>query len=223
VSEVSQPITSGTKGGVTTQEPDRAARSVARRSAESRATVPDLELSAEARIADPAAVTTAALVRASARALRAVPRANAAYRDGKFELYGRINVGVIVATEDMFAIPTIFDADEKGTAEITEELERLTARAASRELVAPETSGATFTVWHPGLDGVAQATPLVIPPQAAALAAGAVRDVPVTHDGVIVPGHILTLTLACDHRILYGPPASRLLGMIKRMIEEGTT
>jgi pyruvate dehydrogenase E2 component (dihydrolipoamide acetyltransferase) len=222
VSEVSQPITSGTKGGVTTQEPDRAARSVARRSAESRATVPDLELSAEARIADPAAVTTAALVRASARALRAVPRANAAYRDGKFELYGRINVGVIVATEDMFAIPTIFDADEKGTAEITEELERLTARAASRELVAPETSGATFTVWHPGLDGVAQATPLVIPPQAAALAAGAVRDVPVTHDGVIVPGHILTLTLACDHRILYGPPASRLLGMIKRMIEEGT-
>jgi pyruvate dehydrogenase E2 component (dihydrolipoamide acetyltransferase) len=223
VSEVTQPITSGTKGEVTTQEPDRAARSVARRSAESRATVPDLELSAEARIADPAAVTTPALVRASARALRAVPRANAAYRDGKFELYGRINVGVIVATEDTFAIPTIFDADEKGTAEITEELERLTARAASRELVAPETSGATFTVWHPGLDGVAQATPLVIPPQAAALAAGAVRDVPVTHDGVIVPGHILTLTLACDHRILYGPPASRLLGMIKRMIEEGTT
>ncbi len=213
---------SGAKGEVTTQAPDRAARSVARRSSESRATVPDLELGAEATISNAAAVTTAGLVRAIARALRAVPRANAAYRDGQFELYGRINVGVVVATEDTFAIPTIFDADEKGTVEISEELDRLTARAASNELLAPETSGATFTLWHPGVDGVAQATPLVIPPQAAALAVGAVRSVPVTQDGVIVPGHVLTLTLACDHRILYGPQASRFLGLIKRMIEEGT-
>jgi pyruvate dehydrogenase E2 component (dihydrolipoamide acetyltransferase) len=215
---VGQP--SGAKGEVTTQAPDRAARSVARRSAESRATVPDLELGAEATVADPSSITTAGLVRASARALRAVPRANAAYRNGQFELYGRINVGVIVASEDTFAIPTIFDADQKGLAELAEELERLTTRAEAGELVAPETSGATFTLWHVGRDGVAQATPLVVPPQAAALAVGAVRDVPVSRHGVIVPGHILTLTLACDHRILYGPHASRLLGLIKRMIEE---
>ncbi len=217
---MSQP--SGVKGEVTTQAPDRAARSVARRSAESRATVPDLELTVQAAVGDPTAITTAALVRDCARALRAVPRANAAYRDGQFELYGRINIGVVVATEDTFAIPTIFDADAKGRLEISEELERLTARAESGELLAPETSGATFTLWHAGADGVAQATPLVIPPQAAALAAGAVRDVPVVREGVIVPGHILTLTLACDHRILYGPHASRLLGLIKRMIEEDT-
>ena len=217
---MSQP--SGAKGEVTITEPDRGARTVARRSAESRATVPDVELSVEVTVADPTAITTGALVAAIACALRAVPRANGAYRDAHFERYSRINVGVIVATDDAYAIPTIFDADEKSPAEIDDELDRLTARTQAGELLAPEASGATFTLWHPGLDGVTQATPLVIPPQAAALAAGAVREAPLLRDAAIVPGHTMTITLACDHRILYGAHASRLLGQIKRVIEEGT-
>ncbi len=120
---MSQPA--GAKGGVTIVEPDRVARTVARRSAESRATVPDVELSIDVTVDDPATITTGALVGASASALRAVPRANGAYRDARFELYSRINIGVVVATDDTYAIPTIFDADEKSTTEIDAELERL--------------------------------------------------------------------------------------------------
>ena len=93
----------------------------------------------------------------------------------RFELYSRINIGVVVATDDAYAIPTVFDADEKAIDGDRRELERLRARTRAGELLAPEASGATFTLWHPGLDGVAQATPIVIPPQAGALAAGAVR------------------------------------------------
>jgi pyruvate dehydrogenase E2 component (dihydrolipoamide acetyltransferase) len=212
----------GAKGEVTITEPDRIARTVARRSAESRATVPDVELSAEVALADRGAVTTGALVRACATALRAVSRANAAYRDGRFELYSRVNVGVVVATDETYAIPTIFDADEKSIEEINQQLDRLAARTRAGELLAQDASGATFTLWHPGLDGVSQATPLVIPPQAAALAAGAVREAPLVRDAAIVPGHTMTITLACDHRILYGPHASRFLGLIKRVVEEGT-
>lgn len=215
---MSQP--SGAKGEVTTQAPGRAARTVARRSAESRATVPDLDLSADVTLGRPESLTTAFVIRVCARALRAVPRANAAYRDGQFELYGRINVGVVLATDETFAIPTIFDANEKSEDEITAELDRLEQRAAAGELVASETSGGTFTLWPVGADGVDRATPLVIPPQAAALAVGAVRTVPVVREGDIVPGHTVTITLACDHRILYGPPASHLLGLIRHMIEE---
>jgi pyruvate dehydrogenase E2 component (dihydrolipoamide acetyltransferase) len=210
------------KGEVTITEPDRAARTMARRSAESRATVPDVELSVEVTVDDPAAITTGALVSASASALRAVPRANGAYRDGQLETYSRINIGVVVATDAAYAIPTIFDADEKSIADIDDELGRLTERTRAGELLAPDASGATFTLWHPGLDGVSQATPLVIPPQAAALAVGAVRETPLVRDAAIVPGHTMTMTLACDHRILYGPHASRLLGLIKHVIEEGT-
>jgi pyruvate dehydrogenase E2 component (dihydrolipoamide acetyltransferase) len=210
------------KGEVRIEAPDRAERTIARRSAEARATVPDLELSAEAAVGEPDAITTAAMVRACAHALHEVPRANGAYRDGQFELYSRVNVGVIVALPHTYVIPTIPDADQKSLAEITVELGALTARAQSGALSAPDISGATFTLWHPGVDGISQATPLIVPPQACALAAGAVREVPVVRDAAIVAGHAMTLTLACDHRILYGAGASEFLGWVKRMIEEGT-
>src|SRR5262249_20180173 len=54
------------------------------------------------------------VVKACAIALRRFPRANGAYRDGRFELYSRVNVGIAVAAEDALLVPTIFDADRKG-------------------------------------------------------------------------------------------------------------
>jgi pyruvate dehydrogenase E2 component (dihydrolipoamide acetyltransferase) len=198
------------------QEPDRSERMIARRSAEARATIPDLELSAEVDV-EPSTASTACLVRACALALREVPRANGAYRDGRFELYSRINVGVIVASEECYVIPTVFDADRKSLSELTAEIAKLTERAG--ELSPPELAGATFTLSNPGALGVASATPVVIAPQAAALAAGAVREVPVIRDGALVPGHSMTLTLACDHRILYGAQAARFLTAVKARLE----
>src|ERR1019366_2305460 len=90
--------TEALKGETTVLEPTRAERAIARRNAETRATVPDLELGTEVEI-DPAlaaagASLTAVLVRACALALRDHPRANAAYRDGHYELYSRVNVAV---------------------------------------------------------------------------------------------------------------------------------
>jgi pyruvate dehydrogenase E2 component (dihydrolipoamide acetyltransferase) len=215
--------TVGAKGEVRVEQPDRVQRTIARRSAEARATIPDLELTAEAELPggapDP---TTAMLVRACALALREFPRANASYRDGAFELYSRINIGVVIAAEDTYAIPTVLDADQKSLGELTDELGRLAARAVASELSAPELAGATFTLWHPGTDGVTSATPVIVPPQAAALAAGAVRERPVVRDGAIELGRAITLTMACDHRILYGTLASRFLGRIKTLIQEGT-
>jgi pyruvate dehydrogenase E2 component (dihydrolipoamide acetyltransferase) len=215
--------TVGAKGEVRVEQPDRVQRTIARRSAESRATIPDVELTAEVQLpADAPDPTTAALVRACALALKDVPRANGSYRDGAFELYSRINIGVVIAGEDTYAIPTVLDADQKSVNEIAAELERLATRAVAGELSAPELAGATFTLWHPGADGVASATPVIVPSQAAALAAGAVREVALVRHGAAQPARAMTLTLACDHRILYGTPASRFLGRIKTLIQEGT-
>ena len=50
------------------------------------------------------------VVKASAIALREFPKANGAYRDGKFELYSRVNVGVAVAAKEALVVPTVFDA-----------------------------------------------------------------------------------------------------------------
>jgi pyruvate dehydrogenase E2 component (dihydrolipoamide acetyltransferase) len=208
----------GAKGETRIEEPTAAERAIARRAAEARATVPDLELRADVDMAAALALRdsescsmTAILVRACARALRAVPRANGAYRDGRFELYSRANVGIVVADEHSYLIPTVFDADQKSLRELREEIERVTAAARAGELEPPAYAGATFTLSDVGALGVPASSIVVNSPQAAALAAGAIREAPVVRDGAIQPGQLMTITLACDHRILYGAQAARLL------------
>ncbi len=223
------PAPSAVKGNVSTLELERHERAIARRSAQSRATVPNVEFTAVvdmeaclAREAELGCGTTALLVRACARALAAVPRANGAYRDGRLELYSRVNIGVTIAEEDLYVVPTIFDADTKSATEIALDLSELVARARDRKLTPPELSGATFTLTDAIVFDIATLTPLIIPPQCAALAAGPVRDVPVVRNGRIAAGHTMALTLACDHRILYGAYAAGFLQEIKAHLEEGT-
>jgi pyruvate dehydrogenase E2 component (dihydrolipoamide acetyltransferase) len=218
----------GVKGGTEVVEPDRAERSIGRRAAESRATIPDLELGAEVEMTAALALaerigasSTALLVRACALALRDVPTANGAYRDGHFELHSRINIAVVVFDGRRQAAPTVANADDIGLAALHAELETLSQRALAGELTGPDLSGATFTVADLGPLRVDRPGIVIPGGQAAAVAAGTIRDVPVVRDGAIVPGHVMALTLACDHRILYGADAARFLQRIKELLQEG--
>jgi pyruvate dehydrogenase E2 component (dihydrolipoamide acetyltransferase) len=218
--------TESLKGETTIQEPDRAGRAIARRSAEIRATIPDLELSTDADAgpllecaAREGVSTTALLVRACAGALREIPRVNGAYRDGRYELYGRVNVGLLIQTPGSQLTATLLDADARSLGELDEEVARLSARARSGELTPPEQAGATFTLADLGPFGVHRAGGLVIPPQAAVLTAGAIRDVPVIRGETVAAGHQLTLTLTSDHRIVYGAQAAAFLGRVVELVQ----
>ncbi|MGI8903461.1 MAG: 2-oxo acid dehydrogenase subunit E2, partial [Solirubrobacteraceae bacterium] len=162
------------KGQTRVQELTRTQRAIAHRSAEARATVPDLELSTEVDMAACAMLrrearcsVTAMLVRACALALRECPRANGAYRDERFELYSRINVGVAIATEEAYTVATVFDADSESLAELTELIDGLARRARAGELTAPEGSGAEFTLSHPGTYGAGSSSTIPSHPQVA--------------------------------------------------------
>lgn len=202
----------GAKGETRVEEPTAAERAIARRAAEARATVPDLELRADVDMAGALDVTesqgcstTAIVARATALALRAVPRANGAYRDGRFELYSRVNIGIVVADEHSYLIPTVFDADRKALDELRGEVAELERDAIEGRLSASAFSGATFTVWNAGALEIGQASLPVVPGQAAILAAGTV-----------------SLTLTCDHRILYGAAAAGLLADVSRRLAGGS-
>jgi pyruvate dehydrogenase E2 component (dihydrolipoamide acetyltransferase) len=209
------------KGDTRIEEPDRAGRAIARRAAETRATVPDLDLATEID-ADPLLTlaqregcsTTAVLVRACAAALRAFPRVNGAYRDGRYELYSRINVSVTIQTDDVPVAATVLDADTKSLSELDAELSRLSARARAGELTSPEQAGATFTLTDLGRYGVNRIAALVTPTQAAALTAGAIHPAPRVRGGALVAGHELALALACDHRIVFPAQAAGFLARI---------
>lgn len=216
------------KGETAIEEPDRAERAAGRRSAETRATVPDLELAVDvdagalvARAEREQVSRTAVLIAACAAALREHPRANASYRDGHFELHSRVNVAVAFPLPGTPPPATLLDADTRSVAELEEELRRLRDRVQSGQLTPPEQAGATFTFADLAEYGIDRAGPLITPPQAAALTAGAIRAVPVVREGTVVPGSRVTLTLACDHRILYGAEAAAFLAAIARHLEAG--
>ncbi len=223
------------RGTVTVTEPSRAQALIARRMAESRATVPSFTL--ETTVDMTTAVSLRAemketaldgelvptvndlVVKAAAIALREQPGANGAWRDGRFERYSRVNVGVAVAGEGSLVVPTVFDADRLTLAQIAEATQGLAARVRSGEITPPELSSGTFTVSNLGMFGVRALEAIINQPQAAILAVGAVQERPAVHDGQVVPRMLMDLVLACDHRVLYGADGARLLERIRALLE----
>jgi pyruvate dehydrogenase E2 component (dihydrolipoamide acetyltransferase) len=160
------------------------------------------------------------IVKAAALALRQHPKANAAYRDGRFELYQRINVGVAVTRDDGLVVPTIFDADQKSLGYIAREAARLAAAVRDGSVTPAELAGGTFTVSNLGMLGVSAFQAIVSPGQAAILSVGEMtKRVLVDADGEIVARDVLTLGLACDHRILYGADGARFLSSVRELLE----
>jgi pyruvate dehydrogenase E2 component (dihydrolipoamide acetyltransferase) len=160
------------------------------------------------------------VVKACALALRAFPTANGAYKDGRLELYSRVNVGVAVAAQDALVVPTVFDADRKGLREIAADARALAGKVRDGSVTPPELSGGTFTVSNLGMYGVRNFSAVINAPQAAILAVGAITEKPVVRDGEITTAQMLGVTLACDHRILYGAPAAEFLARIRGLLEE---
>lgn len=223
------------RGDVTTTEPSRSQQVIARRMAESRATIPSFEVTTEVDMTEavklraqfqaiagdaPPPSYNDMVVKACALALREHPRVNGAYKDGAFEQYGRINVGIAVAAPESLVVPVVFDADEKSLGEIGRETRALAAKVRENTITPPEVSGGTFTVSNLGMYGVAHFTAVINPGQSAILAVGELAERPVVRDGAVVPGHVMAMTLASDHRILYGADSALFLRRVRELLEQ---
>jgi pyruvate dehydrogenase E2 component (dihydrolipoyllysine-residue acetyltransferase) len=230
------PAAETAKGEVTVEELNKLQQTVARRMAESKATAPHFYLTAEidmsaavearARLKKVAAEGDVVpsfndmVVKACAIALREFPKANGAYRDGKFELYSRVNVGVAVAAPGALVVPTVFDADKKGLREIASDARAVAVKVRDGSITPPELSGGTFTVSNLGMFGIDEFSAVINTPQAGILAVGAIEERPAVRNGEIVPAHLMNATLACDHRILYGAEGAELLARVRTLLEE---
>jgi pyruvate dehydrogenase E2 component (dihydrolipoamide acetyltransferase) len=204
--------------------------------AESKATVPHFYLTTEIDMSEavkvraelkeiagdsPAPTFNDMIVKACALALRQFPRANGAYRDGRVELYSRVNVGVAVAAQDALVVPTVFDADRRPLGEIAAETRALAQKVREGKITPPELSGGTFAVSNLGMYGVTEFAAVINPPQAALLAVGALQPKPVADPGTrrVVVRDMMGVTLACDHRILYGADGAEFLARIRELLE----
>jgi pyruvate dehydrogenase E2 component (dihydrolipoamide acetyltransferase) len=242
------------KGETTVVELTRTQQTIARRMAESKATIPDFALLAEIdmercvalraelkRLSPEQAPTyNDMVVKACALALHEHPRANGSYRDGKLQLHSRVNVGVAVAVgadggaqaggeagmADALIVPTVFDAALKSLGEIARETRALAERVRAGTITPPELGGGTFTVSNLGMYGIRSFTAIVNPPQAGILSVGSLEPRAVVlaggadGGGAVVARHTMAVTLACDHRILYGADAARFLARVRELLEE---
>lgn len=223
-----------TRGQVIATELSGAQQTVARRMAESKATAPDFFVEIDVDMTNavnyreqlklavqPAPSFNDMVIKACALALRQYPKVNGAYKDGHFEHYGDANVGFVVAAGELLAMPTLFNADQKGLAQIARESTELANAVRTRTIQPAQLSGGTFSVSNLGMYGVDRFTAILNPPQAAILAVGAIKRKPViAEDGVsLAIRQIMALTLTCDHRILYGAEGAEFLAAVKAWLE----
>lgn len=228
------PAESG-RGELTVVELSRTQQTIAKRMADSMATAPHFYLRTEVEM-DRAFEVRAAhkanagdgvvpslndlVVKATARALRNYPRANGSYRDGHFELYSRINIGIAVATEGALIVPVVTDADRKSLSEVAATSRYLAEQVRSGQITPPELSDGTFTISNLGMFGIRGFDAVINSGQAGILAVGEAVERPVYREGELQPARLMEMSLACDHRILYGADGALFLADIKAGLEE---
>jgi pyruvate dehydrogenase E2 component (dihydrolipoamide acetyltransferase) len=227
----------GARGDVRTIELTTTQATIARRMVESATTIPVFTVSADIDMSliralrlgdgkDGGGVPSVNdfVVKAAGMALREFPRFNASYVDGKVESYSRINIGIAVASDDALLVPVVFDADQKTLSQIAADTRRLADEARRRALQPGDLRDGTFTVSNLGMLGVRSFTAIIDPPQVAILAVGSVRR-SATEDesGGVVFRDLMTVTLTCDHRVVYGADGAKFLARLGELLERPLT
>jgi pyruvate dehydrogenase E2 component (dihydrolipoamide acetyltransferase) len=159
-------------------------------------------------------------VKAAALALREQPAMNAAWDGDAIVRRARVNVGIAVAAGDALLVPVLADADRTSLTQIAAQARAAGERARSRSSTPDELSGATFTVTNLGMFGVLSFDAVIDAPQAAILAVGAVVRRPMFGEGdVVVARELMQVSLACDHRVVYGADGAQFLARLRELLE----
>ncbi|MFZ6764093.1 pyruvate dehydrogenase complex dihydrolipoamide acetyltransferase [Pseudoroseomonas sp. WGS1072] len=212
---------------------------IAKRLAESKATVPhfyvsmDIELDALLKLrADlnarapkdgPGAFKLSVndlIIKAAARVLRQFPNVNASWTDDAIIQYQDVDISVAVSIPDGLITPIVRKADQKGLAAISTEMKDLAARAKSGKLKLEEFQGGGFSISNMGMYGVKDFAAIINPPQAGILAVGAGEQRPVVKDGALTIATVMTCTLSVDHRVVDGALAAEWIAAFKKVVED---
>jgi pyruvate dehydrogenase E2 component (dihydrolipoamide acetyltransferase) len=162
------------------------------------------------------------VVRAVALTLLEFPNLNASIdlKNNSLIYYGEINIGVAVAVENGLLTVVNRHTDQKTVHQISSELKIMVNRARDGKVRPDDIEGSTFTVSNMGMYEVDQFTAIINPPEAAILAVGSARQVPVVADGEIRVSSRMKATLSVDHRISDGAEGARFLQALSKYIEE---
>jgi pyruvate dehydrogenase E2 component (dihydrolipoamide acetyltransferase) len=160
------------------------------------------------------------IVKAAALALRQFPNLNASLGEGKVIRHGQVNIGNAVAVENGLLTVVVRDADRKSVRQISSETRGLVERARLGKVRPEDIEGSTFSISNMGMFDVEHFIAIINPPEAAILAVGSAREVPVVKDGEIKPGLRMKATISVDHRVSDGAEAARFMQALARFLED---
>jgi pyruvate dehydrogenase E2 component (dihydrolipoamide acetyltransferase) len=208
---------------------------IARRMAEAKASVPHFYVTHEFKMDSLLALRTQLngylpeeekisvndfIVRAAALTLRQFPNLNASFAGDKVVRHAAINIGVAVAVEGGLLTVVCKDADQKPLRQIAAEVKRMAAAAREGKVRPEDIEGSTFSISNLGMFDVENFAAIINPPEAAILAVGSARQVPVVEAGEVKVGWRMKATLSVDHRVSDGAEAARFMQALAVFLED---
>jgi pyruvate dehydrogenase E2 component (dihydrolipoamide acetyltransferase) len=160
------------------------------------------------------------IVKAAALALMRIPEVNASWTDTAILRHKHADVGVAVALDFGLITPIVTRAEEKGLAQISNEVKQLATRAKEKKLKPQEYEGGSFSISNLGMFGIKEFTAVINPPQAAILAVGTGEQRAVVRGGTVMVATMMSVTMSCDHRVIDGATGARFLQAFKAFVEE---
>lgn len=162
---------------------------------------------------------TGRLVRAIVTACKTVPALNAWFDGDKLTrtLHPHVDIGIAVDTDDGLFVPALRNADVLDARGVREAVNRLRAQVEDRSIPASELSGYTISLSNFGMFAGRYATPVIVPPTVAIVAAGKGRHQMTPVMGGFESHKVIPLSLTFDHRACTGGEAARFL---KAMLDD---
>jgi len=164
------------------------------------------------------------IIMAASKALKSNPLLNATLKGDSILIYEDINIGVATSTNNGLLVPVIKSADRLSLLEISIKRQELVQRAREGKQTLNDLVDGTFTVSNLGMFHIESFRPILTPGQVAILAAGEVKVTPVvSKSGEIIAKPLMSLSLACDHRIADGADGAKFLSDLEEMLENSAT
>ncbi|KAH8160456.1 hypothetical protein CIB48_g7775 [Xylaria polymorpha] len=164
------------------------------------------------------------LIKAIAVASKKVPVVNSSWQGDSIRQYNNVDVSVAVATPTGLITPIVTNVEGRGLESISATVKELAKKARDNKLKPEEYQGGTISISNMGMNSaVDHFTAIINPPQAAILAVGTTKKVPVaaeTEEGVSIEwDDQITVTASFDHRVVDGAVGGEWIKEFKKVIE----
>jgi pyruvate dehydrogenase E2 component (dihydrolipoamide acetyltransferase) len=160
------------------------------------------------------------VIKAVALALPQFPNLNATITGDEITRYGHVNIGVAVSIEGGLLTITVKDADQKPLRLISMEVREMAARVRAGKARTEDIEGSTFSISNLGMYDVDEFIAIINPPEAAILAIGSVKQVPVVEDGQVKAALRMNATISADHRVTDGAESARFMQALATYLED---